>query len=82
MKFHVIPLPIGYDFPRQKLTSAVILSEISNPNGRIRQTGETDGRKSRPFFKVAVANSNFFSLWFLDLLWHCIVNFPLEPHDY
>jgi hypothetical protein len=47
---------------QQKSAIAVVLSEIPNLNGKIRKTGETDGRESRPFFKVAVANSNFFGL--------------------
>jgi hypothetical protein len=50
--------------PQRKPTNAVVLSEISNPNGKIRQTGEANWGKRSPLFKMAVGHGKFFGLYF------------------
>lgn len=52
---------------QQKSTIAVVLSEISNLNGKIRQTGGANYRQRAPLLKVEAGNAKFLDLYSLDL---------------
>jgi hypothetical protein len=53
----VKPAFVTYSFPNEKPTVWAVLSEISNPNGKIRQTGE-----------ATIENEGRFSKWRMEMV--------------